>query len=239
MTRPWQAPPDVLARVAQRLLRTLVAPAIPYLPLLANGHTVGWLTPQRASRIAAWASLFRVNNDAVELVGDAGATAMTTSLDEIARTLSREGALSAWRDERYAVRDPVQGGVLFEVERAAARYLGIHTRAAHINGVVRVDERWRMWLARRSVVKAIDPGLLDNLVGGGIAAGMTVASTLIKEAWEEAGISAGLAAEAIPVGAVQICRDQPDGLHRETIYTHDLWLAGEFFPNNQDGEAQY
>ena len=28
-----------------------------------------------------------------------------------------------------------------------------------------------MWLARRSPAKAIDPGMLDNLVGGGIAAG--------------------------------------------------------------------
>jgi len=36
----------------------------------------------------------------------------------------------------------------------------------------------------------IDPGMLDNLVGGGIAAGATVIDTVVREAWEEAGIRA-------------------------------------------------
>jgi 8-oxo-dGTP pyrophosphatase MutT (NUDIX family) len=94
-----------------------------------------------------------------------------------------------------------------------------------------------MWIARRSPVKPIDPGLLDNLVGGGIAAGASVADTLVKEAWEEAGIEAGRVRSALPAGAVHICRDQPDGLQRETIHVHDLWLPAEFVPQNQDGEA--
>ena len=46
-----------------------------------------------------------------------------------------------------------------------------------------------MWIARRSPAKAIDPGMLDNLVGGGVAAGQTITTTLIKEAWEEAPTS--------------------------------------------------
>jgi len=94
-----------------------------------------------------------------------------------------------------------------------------------------------MWFARRSEKKAIDPGKLDNLVGGGVAAGATVAQTLIKEAWEEAGIPGELAAQARPVGAVQLWREQPDGLHNETIFVHDLWLPSDFVPVNQDGEA--
>jgi len=94
-----------------------------------------------------------------------------------------------------------------------------------------------MWLARRSPTKAIDPGLLDNLVGGGIAAGSIAATTLVKEAWEEAGIAGELARRAQPAGSVDICRDQPDGLHRETIHVYDLWLPADFVPANQDGEA--
>ena len=89
----------------------------------------------------------------------------------------------------------------FEVERAAARYFGVHTHAAHANGLVRESGPLAMWIARRSPVKAIDPGLLDNLVGGGIAAGATVAETVVKEAWEEAGIPASLAAQAGPASA--------------------------------------
>jgi 8-oxo-dGTP pyrophosphatase MutT (NUDIX family) len=94
-----------------------------------------------------------------------------------------------------------------------------------------------MWIARRSPDKAIDPGLLDNLVGGGIAAGADVAHTVVKEAWEEAGIPAPRARSAVPTGAVHICRAQPDGLQRETIFVHDLALPVDFAPAGQDGEV--
>ena len=125
----------------------------------------------------------------------------------------------------------------FELERAAARYFGIHTYAAHVNGLVRRDGEIAMWIARRSATKSIDPGMLDNLVAGGIAAGQSVASTVVKEAWEEAGIAAALAARAQPAGTVHICREQPDGLQRETIFVHDLWLPADFVPAGQDGEV--
>jgi 8-oxo-dGTP pyrophosphatase MutT (NUDIX family) len=94
-----------------------------------------------------------------------------------------------------------------------------------------------MWIARRSDTKAIDPGLLDNLVGGGIAVGQTVASTVTKEAFEEAGIGASVASQAIGAGTVHICRQQPDGFQRETIFVHDLWLSEDFVPACRDGEA--
>jgi 8-oxo-dGTP pyrophosphatase MutT (NUDIX family) len=94
-----------------------------------------------------------------------------------------------------------------------------------------------MWIARRSPAKAIDPGMLDNLIGGGIAAGQSVASTVIKEAFEEAGIDEPMAAQAIAAGTVHICREQPDGLQRETIFVHDLWLPQGFVPACRDGEA--
>ena len=94
-----------------------------------------------------------------------------------------------------------------------------------------------MWLARRSATKSIDPGLLDNLVGGGIASGATVGATVIKESWEEAGIAAEIAAGAVNSAELTIFRQQPDGIQHETIYAHDLWLPADWSPANQDGEA--
>jgi 8-oxo-dGTP pyrophosphatase MutT (NUDIX family) len=79
--------------------------------------------------------------------------------------------------------------------------------------------------------------MLDNLVGGGMAAGQSVASTVIKEASEEAGIDARLASRAIATGTVHLCREQPDGFQRETIFVHDLWLPEDFLPACRDGEA--
>ena len=60
---------------------------------------------------------------------------------------------------------------------------------------------------------------------------------MVKEAFEEAGIPEKLAALAQPTGAVHLCREQPDGLQRETIFVHDLWLPDDFMPVCRDGEV--
>jgi 8-oxo-dGTP pyrophosphatase MutT (NUDIX family) len=238
MSDRWMASAPMLARVAQRLQRVLAPAARAYLPLRVAGQTVGWLAPERARRLAGWPRYFDLRDDGVRCAPSLETfAARTEAFAEVARTLATEGALTAWRDERYAVAARPGDAPLFEIERAAARYFGVHTYAAHCNGVVGSRADWRMWLARRSRTKAIDPGLLDNLVGGGIAAGASIADTLRREAWEEAGIAARLAGGATPAGVVEIRRDQPDGLQRETIYVHDLWLPADFIPANQDGEA--
>jgi 8-oxo-dGTP pyrophosphatase MutT (NUDIX family) len=234
----WIASPAAVAPVAQRLARVLAAPTAAYEPLRVGDRVVGWLTPERAQRLARWPAWFvRGDGGVVCTPHLRSADARTAAVAEVTRTLAAEGALSAWRDERYAVAAGPAEPPLLELERAAARYFGIHTYATHLNGVVGADSGWWMWLARRSATKAIDPGLLDNLVGGGVASGTTIHATLIREAWEEAGIGADLARRAHDAGSVAIWRDRPDGLQHETIYVHDLWLGSGFVPQNQDGEA--
>jgi 8-oxo-dGTP pyrophosphatase MutT (NUDIX family) len=234
----WIATPSMTAAVAERLRRALAPPKRAYEPWIVEHHVVGWIIPERAQRLCAWDQVFRRTSRAVELSATLDtAASRTAALAGVARTLAQEGALTRWRDERYAVAPYGGGPVLLELERAAARYFGIHSFAAHANGVVRDAHGWRMWLARRSPTKPIDPGLLDNLVGGGIAANSGAAATLVKEAFEEAGIPAQLASRAHGAGTVDICRDQPEGLQRETIHVYDLWLPAGFTPQNQDGEA--
>jgi 8-oxo-dGTP pyrophosphatase MutT (NUDIX family) len=75
------------------------------------------------------------------------------------------------------------------------------------------------------------------MVGGGLASGLTVRETLVKEAWEEAGIPRALAAGARPEGTLEIVREVPEGLHAEVIHVHDLVLPADFVPSNQDGEV--
>jgi 8-oxo-dGTP pyrophosphatase MutT (NUDIX family) len=238
MSDRWMAPAPMLTRVVERLRRVLAPPGRVYVPLRIANETVGWLTPERARRLAGWPDYFKLSDEAVDCAPSlATAAARTAAFAEVARTLASEGALTTWRDERYAVAARPGDTALFEVERAAARYFGVHTFAAHASGVVGNSDRWHMWLARRSPTKAIDPGLLDNLVGGGIPSGASAGQTLTREAWEEAGIAQRFASEAHPAGAVEIRRDQPDGLQRETIYVYDLWLPHDFIPANQDGEV--
>jgi 8-oxo-dGTP pyrophosphatase MutT (NUDIX family) len=234
----WIAAARTTARIAARLERALASPRQRYEAFRVEGHVVGWIIPERVQRLLAWPTVFVSTAQGIELAPALDtAQARTSALAEVARALGDEGELSAWRDERYAVAADSRSEPLFALERAAARYFGIHTFAAHANGLCGVADRWRMWLARRSPTKAIDPGLLDNLVGGGIAEDSDAESTLRKEAFEEAGIAPDLARRARAAGTVEICRDQSDGLQRETIHVYDLWLPEDFTPRNQDGEA--
>jgi 8-oxo-dGTP pyrophosphatase MutT (NUDIX family) len=234
---------SILAAIRTRLAEALRRPRENYRPFRVDSRIVGWLNDARAARIATFADIFTVHDDGIAFVaGMSTPNARTAALDRVSAALAADGLLSAWRNERYAVSNAFGTEPVFLLERAAARFFGITTYSAHVNGLVQRENAgdasgYAMWIARRSPTKAIDPGLLDNLVGGGIAAGVAVTATVIKEAWEEAGIAGPLAHRASCAGAVHVCRTQPDGLQRETIFVHDLILPREFVPAGHDDEV--
>jgi 8-oxo-dGTP pyrophosphatase MutT (NUDIX family) len=229
----------ILATIRARLDAALTAQRRPAHAIRIDRHAVGYLDAARAARLARFADVFRPDGDGLALSDTLhDPAARSTALADVAHTLAAEGALTAWRDERYAVHASFDAPPLCHLERAAARYFGIHTFAAHANGLVGHAPGValpRMWLARRSPHKAIDPGLLDNLVGGGIPELERPEETLRRESWEEAGIASIDITE--PVATLTIERAVPDGWQHETIFAYDLWLDANFFPQNQDGEA--
>ena len=227
----------ILAAIEARFARAFALPGVRYRPFVAGSVRLGLVDDERAARLARFAH-FRADEHAVTLDARLDTCeARSAALADVALALRAEGALPAWRDEAYDVAAAFAGPPVFRIERGAARYLGVITYAAHLNGTVGSGKETKMWFARRSATKAVDPGLLDNLVGGGIAAGMRVDATLFKEAWEEAGVAQALARRARPAGVVHVCRAMFDGLQRETVFVHDLELPAGFAPANQDGEA--
>jgi 8-oxo-dGTP pyrophosphatase MutT (NUDIX family) len=231
--------PGILTAVARRLGRALTALPRPPHSIFVGDVAVGHLDDARAARLACFQDVFERRDDGALVIGArlADDAARTGALDAVVRILADEGALTAWRDERYAVAARFEDPPLFSIERAAARYFGIATYAAHANGFVPGPTGATIWFARRSDDKPIDPGRLDNLVGGGIAAGERPDHALVREAWEEAGVPARLARDAQPVAHLHVARAGPDGFHRETIFAYDLALPADFVPANQDGEA--
>jgi len=228
----------LLDRIVRRLEVALAPPVGEMWPWIVDGRVVGELDPPRARALARFTDVFAVSAGNVRLAPHlTDAASRTAAVASVATALAAERRLSAWRDERYAAGSDPDGTPLFLLERAAARYFGIRTFAAHVNGTTLRDGVAAMWIARRSPHKAIDPGMLDNLVGGGVAAGTSVAATVVKEAWEEAGLPPDLARTARAAGSVEIRRAQPDGLHLETIFVHDLDLPSDAVPVNKDGEV--
>jgi 8-oxo-dGTP pyrophosphatase MutT (NUDIX family) len=228
---------DIVTAIGARLAFALAPPRAPLLALRIGSHAAGRIDAARAARLAQFDDVFAIDAGALRFVpGIDDEPRRTAALRPVARALATEGRLTAWRDERYAAAPEIGATPWFLLERAAARFFGIHTYAVHVNGLVQHGRDVAMWIARRAPTKAIDPGMLDNLAGGGIAAGQTIAATLIREAAEEAGIDALLVRQARPAGAVHIFREQPDGIQHETIFVHDLWLPESFVPVAVDGE---
>jgi len=211
---------------------------LPALPFYVKEHVAGWLRPSFADQLRRWPHVFDVAGAFVALKAKPDTPqGRTDAMAQVLKDLARDGIITGWRDELVSVTQAHGQPELLRMERAASRHFGIMGYGAHLNGFTRRGAMVNAWIARRSANKAVDPDKLDNLVGGRISAGMSVDETLRKEAWEEAGIAPGLLAGLNCVSAVRVEYSVPEGLHREVLFVHDLWLPDDFKPANQDGEV--
>ena len=161
-------------------------------------------------------------------------------LDGINAALREEGLIVAWRDERYPVHALTDGHpLLASFERAASRFWGTLTFGAHCNGwVAGADGRPEaLWIARRALTKPTDPGLLDNLIGGGVPFGQSADETVVREGWEEAGLTPEQMAHRTRGRLYRVARDIPEGFQLEWLQVFDLLLPSWLTPRNQDGEV--
>jgi len=161
-----------------------------------------------------------------------------TRLAQIHARLHADGLIHAWRDEPYPLRDRT-GGEHGTLERAASRFWGMLTLGAHCNGYV-ADAAGRpthLWIARRSYSKPTDPGRLDNLIGGGVPAGQSPREAVIREGWEEAGLTPQQMAGLETGGLVDLECDIPEGRQHERLHVFDLALPAGLVPRNVDGEV--
>jgi len=203
--------------------------------------------PRRALRAHAGAApigsvedglALRLLGEGLPLVADGDALALTgpvdAALEALAHWLHDRGLAGRWRDEQLAVTDPA-GALRGRVERAAVRPLGIATHAVHLVGR---DPAGRIWVQQRADDKATDPGLWDTLVGGLVAADETVAQTLERETWEEAGLRVDALAELAPLGRLTVRRPVREGYMVEHIDMFEALVPAGLDPVNQDGEVQ-
>lgn len=229
--------------MSDRVIRDLLRAAhrfdpAAHVPFLCDGARVGWLRKAHAQRLANWPEVFKRDARGVRIAESLGdAAARTAAVEVVVNALHAEGAIAGWRNERYAVVTAFDAPPLLHIERAAARFFGTTTYAAHANGYCGSGAACEMWLARRAASKPIDPGMLDNLVGGGMSAGVPPLETIVREAWEEAGIPEALARKTVAAGTVDLLREVPEGVQSEVIFAFDLELPREFLPHNEDGEV--
>ncbi|KAG0358456.1 NUDIX hydrolase domain-like protein [Gamsiella multidivaricata] len=180
---------------------------------------------------------------------DSRSEAIAQMLDQWRNDLDNFACLSGWRNELYGVythiQDPAttKGGAALAIERSACGLFGVHAYGVHLNGFVRTGPKSgdvQMWIARRSLTKPTYPGMLDNMVAGGMGFGHSPKYTVLKECMEEATIPAHIAANAISVGTISYTKLSKDDKQTqpETQIVYDLELPKDLVPAPCDTEVE-
>jgi isopentenyldiphosphate isomerase len=220
------------------LARALAVDYTQFLPIRVEERRFGWARPDFATVLARFPEVFLCEPRRVSLATELTTPrARTVAVARVLEVLRAEGLVAGWRNELYEVYAEASGEPLFRIERAAVKRFGIRSRAAHLNGIVETERGLAMWIARRSLDKPTDPGKLDNLVAGGVAAEHDVWQTLVKECDEEAGIPFFLAQGAQLRDTLAFDYIAPEGLDSNEVDAFDLVLPHSFEPRNQDGEV--
>lgn len=225
------------------LARANQAPHSSSLPLYVREHFCGWLFPEAARALSSL--------EGVELDSTRAHFGRLTSselelnllLAQVATELRAAGCAPGWRNELLdiwvAEPDPLVlteiKTRIAEIERGVVRSLGLITRAVHLNG-------WsldgHLWVARRALSKATDPGMWDTLVGGLISSKENIELALVRESDEEAGLDPQDIAQRTPLRTIaQIRRQVPKGYQVEEVLTCECVLPAGVIPKNRDGEV--
>lgn len=204
---------------------------------IVDGEIIGSLDEDHLSALARWPTALAIDAEAVVL--RVSARERDDWFSQANEVLRSAGLIRAWRDEPFPLLSPTTGRVLATVERASTRFWGSLTLGAHCNGWVAGPdgEPSALWIATRSSTKATDPGKLDNLIGGGVPHGQTPLETLVREGFEEAGLTPSQMARATVGAVIELHRDIPEGLQFEHLHVFDLQLRADERPVNQDGEV--
>jgi len=211
-----------------------------------QGHPapLGWLSPDRASslsrRMPGPMPLVREGESWVWRAAHCTAELRSQTLQHIAQDLHHQQLLTGWRNEVHACWGsqeqpwPYASAECFQIERAAFRYFGLRSHAAHVHGIT---PSGHMWCGRRAMSKATDPGLLDNLAAGGLPAQETPRQCVLREIQEEAGLNASVENLRPLPREVVTERKVAEGWHSERLFVYTLALSDTDVPQNQDGEV--
>jgi isopentenyldiphosphate isomerase len=229
---------DALQTLFDQLIQQSQQPAHPGSKRLSiAGYLCGWVFPTAALELEG---LSEITFSATEMhIGThlSPGPELNQLLISVADTLRVAGCAPGWRNELLDVwADPAAAPLrLGAIERGVMRPLGLVTQAVHLNAW---SAQGGLWVARRALTKATDPGMWDTLVGGLVGSQEDVDLALVRETDEEAGLDAPDIAQRTPLRTItRMNRRLPEGLQVEDVLTCECVLPMHISPKNRDGEV--
>lgn len=208
-------------------------------PWWIGAQQAGWIGKRVAAFLDDYRDILIRDNNGFRLDPDLGdTTSRDAALAKIADELITAGILKNRHGELSSIRPYWEHPPLGRLDRRLAPLLGVRSYGIHVNGYCMRDGQMMMWIARRAADRDVYPGMLDNMIAGGLPDGLTVQENLCKEAHEEAGLSPAQASTARAVGSIQYCQQQDaDRLKPDTLFVYDLDMGTDWQPVNTDGEV--
>ena len=201
--------------------------------LWISGFPCGWVFPAAVQTLADSSDV--VLDEAGLHIGRGlpPGEAINPLLATVAQKLRLAGQAPGWRNELLDVwSDHKRIGA---IERGVMRPLGLLTQAVHLNAW---NERGQLWVARRALTKATDPGMWDTLVGGLVGHAEPEDLALVRESEEEAGLAEHQITQRTPLRKIaQMQRQLREGYQMEDVLTSECVLPEDVIPQNQDGEV--
>ena len=191
-----------------------------FLPWFCGPQKLGYLSAARARLLAQHLEHSHLHTDRLDWnASHWNADTRSEALQRVLLTLRAAGHLRGWRNETFSFFAADSDRPFLQAERAGFYFLGMRSDAVHVNGVTADG---RVWIARRSASKAVDPGLLDNLCAGGLGAGETQMQAVVRELYEEAGLHLQAAHSLRYAGSVTVGRVRDGGWHEERLQVYNL-----------------
>jgi len=214
---------------------------------IGDKKTLGYITPKFAKKLSEYPEIFQFDSETSPFglsprLEQGSIEMRTEALAEVNKDLHKKKLIPGWRDELFCVSPTYSTAPYVLIERAATPYFGVKAYGIHVNGLVRdpvSNAITHMWAGRRASTKATFPGMLDDIVGGGLPYCIDILTNVVKECAEEASIPETLARTAQPAGAVTYnYADKFGNLKRDSLFCFDLELPRDFVPTPMDGEVE-
>lgn len=204
---------------------------------LALGHIHHSMVPTLSTVLSQTGLATQTNQLGQVLSHSGSAENRRHALDQLANTLRSMGLVPGWRGELQMAYTS-SGQAWAPIERGLFKLLGTRSQAVHIHGTTHTG---LIWLGQRAASKFENPGMLDNLAAGGVAAGETTEQTVWRELAEEAGLVADDLEFTTPLNPQRLLVSRPmkaAGWHQEEILLYHARLLPGTVPHNTDGEVQ-
>lgn len=163
---------------------------------------------------------------------------ISRALDEVVITLQQKNMIGDWSDERFGVDAGCYQHPLATIKRVATGFFGITTYGTHLNGLVKREDEWFVWLAKRASYDGFEAGKWDNMAAGGLPIQYTPIENMIIEAGEEAKLPRAMSETMVPVGSIAYTKEYQEQLHPDVMFCFDVLLPEDFIPQADGQEIQ-